>query len=334
MAEENFGADSGLKAISDVHLALALHARGEVAATAERLLPALPQLESSDGWLDIYAEGYEVAIANALARGDKAAALELCERMSSPPAGVDWRGSGGWASRFAPGSRMRIRLARLAGGHVAHDTLGVARAWRVWASRSFSMRLQTGQVERGARGAGRSRRGGREAVIGVANCAACGAANRRRSMRLEDSARAMHAFHDQCRCRRCGRRNAISGRWRLRAVAACCSGHGPGAASNWSSARSRHVLACAATMLARASAQGDAPSVLSARELEVLVELARGAPNKDIARMLHMTENTVKYPPEEHLPQAAGAASRRGPAGRARPRSVALTHRFPPTRSG
>ena len=41
MAEENFGADSGLKAISDVHLALALHARGEVAATAERLLAGI-----------------------------------------------------------------------------------------------------------------------------------------------------------------------------------------------------------------------------------------------------------------------------------------------------
>jgi LuxR family maltose regulon positive regulatory protein len=35
--------------------------------------------------------------------------------------------------------------------------------------------------------------------------------------------------------------------------------------------------------------------VLSARELEVLVELASGAPNKVIARNLQMTENTVKF---------------------------------------
>ena len=37
------------------------------------------------------------------------------------------------------------------------------------------------------------------------------------------------------------------------------------------------------------------PLVLSAREFEVLVELATGAPNKLIARHLQMNENTVKY---------------------------------------
>ena len=36
-------------------------------------------------------------------------------------------------------------------------------------------------------------------------------------------------------------------------------------------------------------------ATLSARELEVLVELASGAPNKVIARNLQMTENTVKF---------------------------------------
>jgi LuxR family maltose regulon positive regulatory protein len=35
--------------------------------------------------------------------------------------------------------------------------------------------------------------------------------------------------------------------------------------------------------------------LLSPRELEVLIELARGAPNKMIARALQMTENTVKF---------------------------------------
>lgn len=35
--------------------------------------------------------------------------------------------------------------------------------------------------------------------------------------------------------------------------------------------------------------------MLSPRELEILQELALGFSNKDIARMLDMTENTVKF---------------------------------------
>ena len=74
MAEENFGADSGLKSIADVHLAVALHARGEVGAAAQLLDGALGHVETTDGWLDLYAEGYEAAIANAVARGDSSRA--------------------------------------------------------------------------------------------------------------------------------------------------------------------------------------------------------------------------------------------------------------------
>ena len=55
------------------------------------------------------------------------------------------------------------------------------------------------------------------------------------------------------------------------------------------------MLATAVTTLVRASEALDAPGTLSARELEVLVELASGAPNKVIARNLQMTENTVKF---------------------------------------
>ena len=63
----------------------------------------------------------------------------------------------------------------------------------------------------------------------------------------------------------------------------------------WPGAHGRQVLANAVTTLVRASEAQDSPGVLSARELEVLVELASGAPNKVIARNLQMTENTVKF---------------------------------------
>jgi LuxR family maltose regulon positive regulatory protein len=55
------------------------------------------------------------------------------------------------------------------------------------------------------------------------------------------------------------------------------------------------LLGAAVTSLARAADPEGAPAVLTARELEVLVELAGGAPNKLIARNLQMNENTVKY---------------------------------------
>jgi LuxR family maltose regulon positive regulatory protein len=61
------------------------------------------------------------------------------------------------------------------------------------------------------------------------------------------------------------------------------------------SSRVRHVLSSAVAAVARTMTTRDAPAALSERELEVLVELAKGAPNKVIARQLQMTENTVKF---------------------------------------
>jgi LuxR family maltose regulon positive regulatory protein len=55
------------------------------------------------------------------------------------------------------------------------------------------------------------------------------------------------------------------------------------------------VLAVSVTTLARAATATEVSIALSARELEVLGELAAGAPNKVIARNLQMTENTVKF---------------------------------------
>ncbi|MBS7456442.1 LuxR C-terminal-related transcriptional regulator [Coralloluteibacterium stylophorae] len=78
--------------------------RGEPpsAAGALRLEAALLRLEAAAGWVDIYADGFEAAIAMARHRGDPAAALALAERAAA-----------------LAGSR---RLARLA---------GLAMAWRI-----------------------------------------------------------------------------------------------------------------------------------------------------------------------------------------------------------
>ena len=126
MAEENFGADSGLKSIADVHLAVALHARGDVGAAAQLLEGALGHVETTDGWLDLYAEGYEAAIANAVARGrgvprgrfDRT--HEAHRRRARPAAARRSRAGLQGASR----RHERKHNARLAGGVVeiqAHD---------------------------------------------------------------------------------------------------------------------------------------------------------------------------------------------------------------------
>jgi LuxR family maltose regulon positive regulatory protein len=56
----------------------------------------------------------------------------------------------------------------------------------------------------------------------------------------------------------------------------------------------RQVLGAALARLAAAKPESRT-TLLSARELEVLAELARASPNKVIARALQMTENTVKF---------------------------------------
>jgi LuxR family maltose regulon positive regulatory protein len=284
MAEENFGADSGLKAISEVHLALALHARGAVAEASDRLLPSLPQLESSDGWLDIYAEGYEVAVVQAMARGDTPAALAFCERMSHT------------AER-----RGLVRLERLARALRARLTPSSAREWKpgewkekpsVWREHgAFGIVLVIDALQA-------NKPADAQLVLDDLEAAARSGDRRRELLKvaaLRAAARLQTGFEDADIQEFLGTLDAAVreddtqylidlGPVLLPLLRRAWSW----SRDNWSSSSSRHVLAAAATTLTRADE-------LSARELQVLVELARGAPNKVIARVLHMTENTVKY---------------------------------------
>jgi LuxR family transcriptional regulator, maltose regulon positive regulatory protein len=86
------------------------------------------------------------------------------------------------------------------------------------------------------------------------------------------------------------------------------------------SARIKQVVAAAVTELGRLRNARKSRASFSARELEVLAELASGAPNKVIARALQMTENTVKFHLKRvfqelqvrHRAEALQAARRRG----------------------
>lgn len=299
MAEENFGADSGLKASADVCLAVALHARGDVAGAAERLGRSLGQIESADGWFDLYAEGYETAIANALAQGDRRGAAELAERMARTAQ------SRGLLRLERLAEAFRARLARLQGGGT---TAAQGIPWGPGGWRDEPSRWREHQAQ------------GLVEVLGALDTG--------------DAARAAPILDDLEEAARSGGRvRDLQRLAALRAAARLALGEGDSAAAEfvtgleaavreddtqflvdlgppllpllqrawaWSrehgaGSRLRHVLSQAVTTLLRAREALDAPGVLSGRELEVLVELASGAPNKVIARNLQMTENTVKY---------------------------------------
>lgn len=89
MAEDNFGADSGLKAISDILSAAAHYLLGET--DSENLNAALEYAEHYDGWFEIYAAGYGTAASLAYAqRGlDAALAVLASGRHAAQARGLD-----------------------------------------------------------------------------------------------------------------------------------------------------------------------------------------------------------------------------------------------------
>ena len=89
MAEDNFGADSGLKAISDILSAAAHYLLDET--DSENLNAALEYAEHYDGWFEIYAAGYGTAASLAYAqRGlDAAIAVLASGRHAAQARGLD-----------------------------------------------------------------------------------------------------------------------------------------------------------------------------------------------------------------------------------------------------
>jgi LuxR family maltose regulon positive regulatory protein len=99
MAEDNFGADSGLKALCSFFVGYCLHLKGDD-ETSRPLIESW--IETTDGWLDVFATTYEVTARQAFARGGLNDAVAILSE----------------ASRVA----QERRLDRLA---------GIAAAWRV-----------------------------------------------------------------------------------------------------------------------------------------------------------------------------------------------------------
>jgi LuxR family transcriptional regulator, maltose regulon positive regulatory protein len=334
MAEENFGADSGLKAIAAVYLSLALHARGDIAGAAQRLSASLAQIEAADGWLDLYAEGYEVAIANAIARGDDAGTSEVIERMADTARRRGLARLVGLAAAFrAQTAALLMQGVESEGTDASMPRPAAALEWHPGAWRSVPSVWREHQA------------------VGVAHVLEALATNRPdlASPILDDLQSSAEAGG---RIRHLRMLAALRGAVLMQlgrpeqAIAAFAPSLdasvseddtqflvdlGPAlqpllqATWKWqrqhgNSSRIRQVVAAAVTELGRVRSDRKSRATFSARELEVLGELASGAPNKVIARQLQMTENTVKFHLKRvfqklqvrHRAEALQAARRRG----------------------
>jgi LuxR family maltose regulon positive regulatory protein len=87
MAEENFGADSGLKALSATFLSESLYLRDECQASADLIAASCETIETTDGWLDVYATAYEIMLKHALRRGGLDEGLQIIVRASETARG-------------------------------------------------------------------------------------------------------------------------------------------------------------------------------------------------------------------------------------------------------
>jgi ATP/maltotriose-dependent transcriptional regulator MalT len=80
MAEENFGADSGLKALCSAFVGYCLYLKGDQAAS-HPLIESLAQ--TTDGWVDLFATAYEVQAREAFARSGLPEALDILSRAAA-----------------------------------------------------------------------------------------------------------------------------------------------------------------------------------------------------------------------------------------------------------
>ena len=298
LAEENFGVDSGLRAVSDIHLAVALQARGDIAGASGLIARSLEHIEAYDGWVDIYADGYRAAINAALSSGNLEQADTILKRAAAT------------ASR-----RHLKRLDALIQAHrvrlyVREGRLKEARGTIAWRSGAW-----------------------RDATVNWREHHAMGIAAAEVELAVGDPAAALAILQDLALSAENGRRahDALAVAY-LSAVARFNDGaadeaagalaqllesalreddteflieSGPLAAPLLQHTRQltreqgtsplvRQALNAALSRLAALmpSSSGMRAPLLSGRELEVLAEVARHSSNKVIARVLQMTENT------------------------------------------
>ena len=301
LAEENFGADSGLRAVADIHLAVALQARGDMSGTMALIARSLEHIEAYDGWVDIYADGYRAAIQAALSSGDLPQAEGFLKRAGA--------------------TAVRRRLTRLDGLIRAHRVRLYVRVGRLTEARSAALwrpgawrESPVNWREHHATGVACAEleiaSGEPRAALGILADLAESAEN---GHRVRDGM--VVALLSSVARFGCGEQEAAAIALTTLLESALREDDtefliesGPLAAPllhytrQWTrdqgaSPLVRQALSAALGRFAQMVplSGGALTPTLSGRELEVLAELARQSSNKVIARVLQMTENTVKF---------------------------------------
>lgn len=303
IAADNFGADSGLKAVAAVLLAEVLHEAGQGDEALSLIGPALAQIETADGWLDIYASGYRVAAALQLARGSREAALAVLARGERTAAERGLARLG----RLVACERARV-LAAMGEAVWARDAIAPLQAELplMRATPAAWRELHAFQTVRALLllAEGRPREAGEAAAEAATRAQATGfTVHLLQALILKAEAAAPLATGDG------GAADPVADLARALTLAApeglrqVFLERGPRLVPLLRDClrRSREI---GLDSLARAFAEElertltrprDDGGSLSPRERAVVIELCRGASNKEIARALAMTENTVKF---------------------------------------
>lgn len=299
MAEENFGADSGLKALCSTFAGYCRHLRGD-GEGASRLIES--SFETTDGWVDVFAAAYEVRSRQAFARDGISAAMEVVAQAAhtARERGLDrlrglaaaWRveflataghvqdarreatAAGVFAAaelRGRPDFRWRIRLAA---------TLAVARLWTT--SGSTAQALQLLESARA------------EYIAADLQLAAS---------RL-DAAAIVVLKHRGANDEALARLEVLLEFVVAEDAAGLLIEHGPALEGLLQAVqrRNRELLLSGPqrdligrVLVTIESTRTGGHDGLSSRELEVLRELCNGRSNKAIGQLLDLSENTVKF---------------------------------------
>lgn len=301
LAENNFGSDSGLKRMAQV-MEFAIRTwsgetdQGDIDAFSQ----ALAHIENNDGWCEIYLVGLDAAFAASEQHGDLATAAEICDRMLR----LAQRRNLTRLERQA--KILKLRAAYLRGhaqevtrlaGEVSewvssHDLKTAARDWQnhlmatsnLAIARAMSLSVAASAVRRAIADA--QERGARLFAIRVLVAEALllwqldkqdnSVARLREALVIAAPERAFGPFIG------------------LEPITAILAGVKSDLSLNQESILLLNFVS-QVTKHRRAVRPLSDNSLLSAREQEILEQLASGRANKEIARRFELTENTVKF---------------------------------------
>lgn len=286
MAEENFGSDSGLKYLAVLLKNTLLVWQGDaVAADAQELHAALRHTMAYDGWAEIYLVGYGAVIMLARQTGDFAAAREITsellvfskqralDRLTTfveqhvpeldSQAGTKARALPAVAmtqDRFWQSRAASVRLAAVAQPTIAGFEETFATTVGTQPSPIYKLYLMTSYA------VGCERQGETAVALELLN----------RAIELAVPQRILGPF--------------LTDDTLLRLLRALRD-------RNRGDERRLIALQFLEVVLERANLLRpvQAPAIFSAREMDVLDKLLMGFSNKEIARALELTENTVKF---------------------------------------